>query len=412
MANSLNRNRRIYLQDQADLLTIPNTAGTATLARANYCNHIDVSMDLGTKMLVPPDVNGTRTVERGVPGRKMSTWSLKSSLRGSGNAAALPPLSPVFNALFGQVATVSAAATGNVTGATNASPVVITQVAHGYQTGDVVRITNVGGNKAANGAWVITRLTADTYSLLGSVGSGAYTSGGTAARSRINWTLTDDILSFVLWLFRTPATLQQRVAYGCLARQLSLQLGSDIAEITAEGHAPYQLDSDTFPTEDPTLVAGLSAFPAEPTGALPTDGGIIAGFTGRAVFGTNAFANIRQATVQVVTGNDLVQDNFGTFTPNEALGDIRSVTTSFTVNDNDSAAVQGLYAAFLAKTPVNIVYQIGTAANNTFVIQLGGVQFDSSSLDNSQLRIARSYNNCRATGSAPGALDEIKLSQI
>jgi hypothetical protein len=69
--------------------------------------------------------------------------------------------------------------TGSVTGATNASPIVITSAGHGLSTGQRVTISGVLGNLAANGTFTITKLTADTYSLDGSTGNGAYTSGGT-----------------------------------------------------------------------------------------------------------------------------------------------------------------------------------------------------------------------------------------
>lgn len=73
-------------------------------------------------------------------------------------------------------------ATKTITGATNATPIVITATAHGFSTGHTVYITGVGGNTAANGTWRITSTGADTFSLNGSVGNGAYTSGGTAQR--------------------------------------------------------------------------------------------------------------------------------------------------------------------------------------------------------------------------------------
>ncbi len=68
----------------------------------------------------------------------------------------------------------------SVTGATNATPIVLTVVAHGLSTGNDVGVSGVGGNTAANGEWIITVLTADTYSLTGSVGNGNYTTGGLA----------------------------------------------------------------------------------------------------------------------------------------------------------------------------------------------------------------------------------------
>lgn len=69
--------------------------------------------------------------------------------------------------------------TASITGATNASPIVITSASHGLSTGTRVTITGVGGNTAANGTFVITRVDANTFSLNSSTGNGSYTSGGT-----------------------------------------------------------------------------------------------------------------------------------------------------------------------------------------------------------------------------------------
>jgi hypothetical protein len=73
----------------------------------------------------------------------------------------------------------------DITGATNASPIVITITGHGYITGDQVTISGVLGNDAANGEFVVTRIDADTFSLDGSTGDGAYTSGGTSIVRRV-----------------------------------------------------------------------------------------------------------------------------------------------------------------------------------------------------------------------------------
>src|SRR5574344_1139880 len=65
-----------------------------------------------------------------------------------------------------------------VSNATNATPIVITAVAHDFITGDKVYISGVGGNTAANGVFTITKIGADTFSLNDSVGNGAFTSNG------------------------------------------------------------------------------------------------------------------------------------------------------------------------------------------------------------------------------------------
>lgn len=75
--------------------------------------------------------------------------------------------------------------TFKVSGATNATPIVITaDRAHNLTTGDPVMIYGVSGNPAANGSWNVTVLSTTTFSLDTSVGSGAYTSGGIVATKR------------------------------------------------------------------------------------------------------------------------------------------------------------------------------------------------------------------------------------
>lgn len=99
---------------------------------------------------------------------------------------------------------------GNVTNATNATPIVITtNAAHGLTSGDFVQIANVGGNTAANSTntnpfWYVTVLSSTTFSLYSDVarvtgvaGSGAYTSGGTwkATAEALNGTYPTELFA-------------------------------------------------------------------------------------------------------------------------------------------------------------------------------------------------------------------------
>src|SRR6266550_8917026 len=52
-----------------------------------------------------------------------------------------------------------------ITGATNATPIVITATAHGFTNGDLVFVDGVGGNLAANGLWKIANVAANTFEL-------------------------------------------------------------------------------------------------------------------------------------------------------------------------------------------------------------------------------------------------------
>ncbi len=99
-----------------------------------------------------------------------------------------------------------------VTGATNATPIVITATAHGFTNGDVVVIGGVGGNLSANGVWKIANQATNTFELTDPItgtnvaGTGSYTSGGYAinagtSASGDNW---DDFSAAVVG---TPQTL-------------------------------------------------------------------------------------------------------------------------------------------------------------------------------------------------------------
>ncbi len=94
-------------------------------------------------------------------------------------ADALPTFRTYGSSGFLKNGTCSKLDSGNVTGATNASPIVITSASHRLTTGAYVTVASVGGNTAANGSYFVTRVDADTFSLDGTTGNGVYTSGGT-----------------------------------------------------------------------------------------------------------------------------------------------------------------------------------------------------------------------------------------
>jgi hypothetical protein len=61
----------------------------------------------------------------------------------------------------------------------------ITATGHTFNTGDFITISGVGGTVEANAVnWRITVITANTFDLVGSTFTNAYTSGGTAKRTQ------------------------------------------------------------------------------------------------------------------------------------------------------------------------------------------------------------------------------------
>jgi hypothetical protein len=105
-----------------------------------------------------------------------------------------------------------------VTGATNATPIVLTVTAHGFSNGDIVVVGGVGGNLAANGVWAISGVATNTVNLTDPVtgtnvvGSAAYTSGGYivclgASASGDNWDDFDGALVGTAQTLTSPTVL-------------------------------------------------------------------------------------------------------------------------------------------------------------------------------------------------------------
>ena len=78
-----------------------------------------------------------------------------------------------------------------ITGATNAEPIVVTSAGHGFTDNMIVTVAAVEGNTNANGDWVVTDATADTFKLYdvdgnAAAGNSNYTTGGTIIMKEFN----------------------------------------------------------------------------------------------------------------------------------------------------------------------------------------------------------------------------------
>lgn len=71
----------------------------------------------------------------------------------------------------------SAAAPRALVSSTDATPIVVTLTGHPYSTGDFVAIVGHTTNTNANGHWIVTKVSANTFSLDGSTAQGAGAGG-------------------------------------------------------------------------------------------------------------------------------------------------------------------------------------------------------------------------------------------
>lgn len=424
---SFSRLERAYLQAQPTFGLIPNASGTATVGNSNACRFMKMELQNEVALLERPDKTGTRTMEGMTGGRRVGRWSIEMSLAGNGTSGVAPDCDPLFQAIFGQTAAVGTGST-TITSSTDATPIVLTASGvHGIASGafEMVTIANHANNTAANGVWLAYAGSTTSLSLIGSVGSGLGAgSGGTINRTKLTYSFVDDITQFTMWSFRTAATLDQRVGQTCVVTECTFNVNQDVATWQANGDCMWVLRSKDFAVSDVYQRAGLTSFPAEPTVPV-TNGALIPGFTGRFVAGQSlassaspaayvsaayTFPTIRNITIRVQTNNMLVKDTFGSYYATLTEGDVRNITISFNIYDDDSTQVNQLKTYGDYKIPVDFIINEGTVVGNIFTFYLKNVYLASHVLGDGQLRFDAAYSDSRATGTALAVRDEFTLT--
>lgn len=357
---SLSRLERLYLQNQPTFGVIPggnlSSPTTATVTGTNCCRFIRMRLSKETAVIVRPDKTGSRSQTVGILGRAFGRWNMEMSFAGHGTAGTVPDCDPLLEALFGQPATV------------------------------------VGG-------------TSCTY------------------------TFNDNIPMVTIWSFRQPSTLDQRVLHSAVVQEATFNIGQDGAGTwSCQGEGVSLLTSNGFSSADAITRGGLSAFPTEP-GSPVTNGNILAGFTGLvqvqepgANVGSDGWdgntlspgtaqtiAVIRTANIRVQTQNMLVKDTFGSYYPTLTEGGERTVSTSFSLYDSDDTSTENIKQASYDKTPVTIVYQLGTVAGNIWTFTLSNVQLATYELNDQQLRFSMDVGESRTYSTTLSSLDEMSL---
>jgi hypothetical protein len=242
------------------------------------------------------------------------------------------------------------------------------------------------------------------------------------SRVKLTYSFVDTIQAFTLWSFRTPSTLDQRVGNNCIVAEASFALNQDVATWSANGDCLWVARSDDFANYDTYQMGGLGSFPSEPSSPV-TNGVIIPGFTGRfvcwqsvastsaAAFAANAqtFPTIRNVSIRLQTQNLLVMDTFGSYYSTTSEGDVRHITISFNIYDDDSTAVNIIKSWGDSKTPLDFVVNLGTNIGNIWVFYMKNVYLASHVLGDGQLRFDAAYADSRATTTTLAVRDEFTL---
>jgi hypothetical protein len=246
--------------------------------------------------------------------------------------------------------------------------------------------------------------------------TGAFCQAGTSGGGAVTYSLSDvsatpppQLPTFAMASYRTPSTLNQRIAVGCTPNELTWKIGEDIAEFDASGEAKFVMESDYFSSATAEELDTLGSFPAEPGAPNATDGGIIPGFVGSIMIGGSAIARIRTATIKMNNQAEVVKDTFGYYHPVDNEAGERIITVSFTMYDSDEASQQALREASITKTPVDGNFIVGVNAGNIVEFDLKHIQLANYSLDDSSRRFSLTMPDSRAYGTSINALDELTV---
>jgi len=242
-----------------------------------------------------------------------------------------------------------------ITGATNASPIIITDTAHGYTTGEELTVAGVLGNTAANGSWGITVIDPNHFSLNWSTGTGAYTSGGTATAG----TSCDVGQDYISWIVR-----DNLIQNSDFAGAFYTYCSSVLPLISYTGNHVRNM-TDTYLADGATLII-------EPTCSSTMQSVVMAG---------NVFENITQGGVLIQSS---AQFPLGPCPSSTLVGTLDAFTSTGDQFVNWSTISTGTYFAISANgLPANLVrasiaqLSVNGAGNGRQALNLGAFSLAS-----------------------------------
>ena len=233
------------------------------------------------------------------------------------------------------------------------------------------------------------------------------------ATTSVTYNLTDAISTFALYHFRKDTTgsatgITQQIGMGCTTKDCTISVGQDLATIAFSGDCQHVLDTDNFANYLAAWKGGLSAMPTVPAGPLVSHGKGVIGFTGSISVDGNVLAELKSATVKLGTGNTIVSDSFGTFIGSGTEGDLRGMSISMTLDDNNGTAINDLKQKAWSFTPIDIILTAGTIPGEIWTITLKSVQLQGAKFNDGQRRVRLDFGDSTAHGTGSG-LDAVTL---
>ncbi len=242
-----------------------------------------------------------------------------------------------------------------------------------------------------------------------------FISGGTATgvASNVYTFLDTDFQPFSLFRFQHGIhTISEQFTFGCVPTEVTWDINTNVFELSTQGISIAVSETPTFSSDDTVAKGGLTVWPAEPTSPT-TVGAIISGIPGVAMFDgsslTATTAVLAKCQIKAVTGSNLFTDGFGDPYPTLQLGGERQVEITFSIVDNDHAALNDLKLKAKLATPLPIIIQVGTVAGQIVTFAMQNFQLNVPDYNDQADYVEASFATSMAHATAIGSIDDLTV---
>jgi len=194
--------------------------------------------------------------------------------------------------------------------------------------------------------------------------------GGTTLATTVGYRLATHLPSVTLYDYWDPPSAVSRVVTGAGVDKFQIEVRGDVHELLFTGPAADVLDSASgvFGT------SGFTAFPPEPAPS-PFQYSIVDGQLGQVWLGSplNQVFTLTAASIEINNHLLLRDREFGSAYPTMIVPGPREILSSFSLFAQSDSAVQALYVAAKAKTPISALLQLGQQRSQMMAVYLPSV---------------------------------------
>lgn len=329
------------------------------------------------------DKSGSRTFQ-GLPAglRRQTNYLLRTYLSGWDRETAEPAQGPLFRSALGGTpatwagATVASVSGNNVTFATG----------HGLAVGQAVTF---GGEMR-----FVTALPNSSAAVLNAPFTIAPTAG-TQLGVTVTYAPGNGLPTASIFDYWSPSTAVHRIVSGAVVNQLRVRVNGDFHEFEFRGPGKDLIDSASFEAGE----GALTDYPAEPNiGAF--DSNVIPGHLGQVWLGAEQtrFYTLTDAEFTINNNIDLRDREFGSSIPRCISPGRREVGLSFSLHEDDSAATKALYQAARQRSPISVMFQLGSQPGQMFGIYIPNFIPEVPEFDDSESRLEWRFAEALAQG--------------